>query len=366
VKVFFFLLLVLSSFSFGQVLQASYKPLEGNVALELALLEATNAARAANGLGPLQMDETLGLAARHHALEMATLNYFSHQSPTPENATPPQRIARAGSPYIAVGENIAKMPPMQTSQLASETTDGWMNSPGHKANILETSFTHVGFGLAKDAQGFIYVVQNFAYKPFQLRSAEVVSKSQASYLIVLDISLPQPSTAAFSYGGQTSEPMQLNAGNNQVEFTTTETSQVYLQAAVPAPEGGGYIFQDGGWLTLASGHYQADELTPRTYLQINDVTARIRSNKVNEVTLVLDGAMDKQLAVFVNDDYMPNAVIASGTVRVMLPSDLETTTISIGELLDGNQVNISVQFALEKKQGKLILMASSNTHTVQQ
>jgi hypothetical protein len=71
-KVFFFLLLVFSSFSFGQVLQASYKPLEPNVALELALLEATNAARAENGLGPLQMDETLALAARHHALEMAT------------------------------------------------------------------------------------------------------------------------------------------------------------------------------------------------------------------------------------------------------------------------------------------------------
>jgi uncharacterized protein YkwD len=363
-KVFFFLLLVFSSFSFGQVLQASYKPLEPNVALELALLEATNAARAENGLGPLQMDETLALAARHHALEMATLNYFSHQSPTPENATPPQRIARAGSPYIAVGENIAKMPPTQTSQLASETTSGWMNSPGHRANILETRFTHVGFGLAKDTQGFIYVVQNFAYEPFKLRSAEVISKAQASYLIVLDVTLPRPSTAAFSYGGQTSEPTQLNAGTNKLEFTTTETNQVYLQAAVPAPEGGGYIFQDGGWLTLASGHYQPDGMTPQTYLQITNATARIRSNKVNEVTLVLDGALGKQLAVFVNNDYMPNAVIASGTLRVTLPSDLETTTISVGELLAGNQVSISVQFVLGKKQGKLVLMASSNTQAL--
>jgi hypothetical protein len=239
-----------------------------------------------------------------------------------------------------------------------------MNSPGHRANLLEASFTHVGFGLAKDSQGFIYVVQNFAYEPFKLRSAEVTSKSQASYLIVLNVNLPQPSTAAFSYGGQTSEPMQLNAGSNQVEFTTTETSQIYLQAAVPAPEGSGYIFQDGGWLTLAAGRYQPDGMTPQTYLQITDATARIRSHKVNEVTLVFDGAIDKQLAVFVNDDYIPNAVIASGTVRVTLPSDLETATISVGELLSGNQVNVSVQFAVGKKQGKLVLMAS-NTQTVQ-
>jgi uncharacterized protein YkwD len=365
VKVFVSFLLIFSSLGFGQVLQGSYEPLAGNVALELALLEKTNAARAEHGLAALEMDETLALAARHHALEMATLNYFSHQSPTAGTSTPPQRIAKAGSPYIVVGENIAKMPPMQTSQLASETTIGWMNSPGHRANLLEVSFTHVGFGLAKDSQGFIYIVQNFAYEPFKLRSAEVTSKSQASYLIVLDVNLPQPSTAAFSYGGQTSEPMQLNAGSNQIEFTTTETSQIYLQAAVPAPEGGGYIFQDGGWLTLAPGRYQPDGMTPQTYLQITNATARIRSHKVNEVTLVLDGAIDKQLAVFVNDDYIPNAVIASGTVRVTLPSDLETATISVGEVLSGNQVNVSVQFVLGKKQGKLVLMAS-NTQTVQQ
>jgi uncharacterized protein YkwD len=360
-KVLLFALFILSSLTFGQVLQASYEPLVGNVALELDLLGKTNAARTDNGLPALQLDETLSLAARHHALEMATLNYFSHQSPTPGNATPPERIAKAGSPYIAVGENIAKMPPMLVINLANETVTGWMNSPGHRANMLETSFTHVGFGLAKDSQGFTYVVQNFAYEPFKLLSAEVKSKSQASYLIVLDVTLPQPSTVAFSYGNGVTEPMQLQAGNNQVEFSTTEANQLYIQGAVPSPEGGGYIFQDGGWLTLASGRYQADELTPKTYLQITNASARIRSSSISEVTITLDGATETALAVFVNDTYEPSAIIAPGTIRVALPNDATRTKISIGEVLLGNQVNVSVQFMLENNGGKLVLVASTSS-----
>ncbi len=353
----FFLLTCIFSFATAQ-LQASYQAIAPSTVLELDLLGKTNAARAENGLAALQPDDTLALAARHHALEMATLHYFSHQSPTLENATPPQRIARAGSPFIAVGENIAKMPPMQLVSLASETVDGWMNSPGHRANVLEPRFTHVGFGIAQDSQGFTYVVQNFAYEPFALRGVNIRNKSQASYLIVLDVTLPQPSTAVFAYGNDKTSPMQLNAGSNRVEFSTTEANQVFLQGAVPAPEGNGYIAQDGGWLTLASGRYEADPLAPKTYLQITDAKARIRSSSVNDITLVLDGAAQTSLAVFVNDEYTPDAVIASGTIRVTLPSDAPTANIAIGELLADNQVNIFMQLSVENSQGKLVLVAS--------
>ncbi|MGL4608355.1 MAG: CAP domain-containing protein [Trueperaceae bacterium] len=349
----------LSSFSFGQSLQARYQPLAADVALELALLEATNAARADNGLGPLQMDETLALAARHHALEMATLNYFSHQSPTAGSDTPPERTANAGSPYIVVGENIAKLQPMQRSQLANATVTGWMNSPGHRANILDTTFTHVGFGLAEDSQGSNYIVQNFSYQPFQFRSAQLQQKSQASYLIVLEVEAPQPTSAVFGYGNQTSQATQLSAGLNQVEFTTTEANQVYLQAAVPSGEANNYIFQDGGWLTLASGRYQADDLTPKTYLTITDAKARIRTGTITELALVFDGAAQKELGVFVNDVYTPNAAIASGTVQLVLTED--TRTIAVGEVIDGNRVNMIMQFALEQRGEKIVLVTKSNT-----
>jgi uncharacterized protein YkwD len=97
-KFLLFVLLTLGSLVSGQVLQASYEPLAGNPVLELDLLTKTNAARAANGLPALQLAETLSLAARHHALEMATLNYFSHQSPTPGNTTPPSGLPRLARP----------------------------------------------------------------------------------------------------------------------------------------------------------------------------------------------------------------------------------------------------------------------------
>ncbi len=337
----------------AQLLKADYPWLEANVALETALLQATNTARAANGLGNLQYDEQLALAARNHALEMASLNYFSHQSPTAGSSTPPERAARAGSPYVFVGENIAKMPP---GEIIQSTTDGWMGSPGHRANILHAEFTHVGFGTAEDAQGFTYVVQMFSLEPFILRSATLENKTQDSYHISIDVSLPQPSTVAFSYGSDVSEPMQLVAGTNRVEFNTTETQQIYLQAAVPSPADNSFILQDGGWLNLESNTFQVDQVAPKTYLQMLAANAQYQNQNVSQVTLVFDGAVNKQLGLFVNDVFQPNAMIASGTLRVDVPNN-QDAKITIGEIIAGNQVNIYLLIKVNHSQGQPILMA---------
>ncbi len=353
---FFILFAFVYSLSFAQLLQGSYPALPANVPLETALLQATNAARANNGLGNLQYDEQLALAARNHALEMANLNYFSHQSPTAGSATPPERAAKGGSPYVFIGENIAKMPP---GEIPQATTDGWMGSPGHRANILHTEFTHVGFGTAEDAQGFIYVVQMFAFEPFILRSAELNSKSQQSYQIAVDVNLPQPSTVAFSYGNEVSEPMQLQAGTNRVELTTIETSQIYLQVAVPSPADNGYILQDGGWLDLDGNSFQIDQVAPKTYVQFLAATAQPLNQNISEVTLVFDGAANKTLGTFVNDVFQPSAQIASGTIRVNVPSQ-EDAKITVGELVGGNQVNIYLLLKVNHSQGQAILMALGN------
>jgi Cysteine-rich secretory protein family len=356
-RLFRLILTVMFSLGFfvanAQLLHAGYAPLEADVALETALLQATNQARTANGLNLLQYDDQLALAARHHALEMATLNYFSHQSPTPGSSTPPERAANGGSPYVFIGENIAKMPP---GDLAQSTTDGWMGSPGHRENLLKPEFSHVGFGTAQDTQGYTYVVQMFALEPFILRSAQVTTKKQGTYLISMDVSLPQPSTVAFGYGIQVSEPMQLQAGTNRVELTTTEANQIYLQGAVPSPAENGYILQDGGWLTLASGNYQADQVAPKTYLQILGATSQLQNSVVSEVTLVFDGAVNKKLGVFVNDVFQPEAMIASGTIRVNVSSQ-ENAKIAVGEIHDGNQVNIYLIINVNTSQGEPILMA---------
>ena len=107
-----------------------------------------NNQRRARGLRPLKMSKRLGGAARGHSAEMAQSNYFSHDSRS--GASFLDRIRRAG--YLrrarrwSVGENIA----WGTGSLSTPRSivRAWMRSPGHRANILQGSFRHIGIGLS--------------------------------------------------------------------------------------------------------------------------------------------------------------------------------------------------------------------------
>jgi hypothetical protein len=112
----------------------------------------TNAERTKAGCAPLTVDTRLTSAAQGHATDMAVNNYFSHTSL--DGRTFDVRIRNAGYPSPG-GENIAKG---QTSPSAVVTA--WMNSTGHRANILNCSFKTIGVGF--DARGN-YWVQNFGY-----------------------------------------------------------------------------------------------------------------------------------------------------------------------------------------------------------
>jgi uncharacterized protein YkwD len=119
-------------------------------AAEVAALTSTERTR--NGCPALQVDPRLTTAAQGHAADMAANSYFSHTSL--DGRTFDQRIRAAGHPSPG-GENIAKG---QTSPSAVVTA--WMNSPGHRANILNCSFRTIGVGF--DARGNHWV-QNFGY-----------------------------------------------------------------------------------------------------------------------------------------------------------------------------------------------------------
>ncbi|EKN41831.1 transporter, partial [Clostridium botulinum CFSAN001627] len=80
--------------------------------------------------------------------------YFSHTSPT--YGSPFDMMKKFGVKYSAAGENIASGYPT-----AKAVVDGWMKSPGHKANILSKSFTEIGVGLAKSSDGTYYWTQMF-------------------------------------------------------------------------------------------------------------------------------------------------------------------------------------------------------------
>ncbi len=105
-----------------------------------ALVDGTNAERNANGLGSLALNNVLSQAAQAKAADMAAKDYWAHNSPT--GATPWSFINATGYAYQTAGENLA-----YGFTTSSDTITGWMNSPGHRANILNTSFNQVGFAV---------------------------------------------------------------------------------------------------------------------------------------------------------------------------------------------------------------------------
>lgn len=122
----------------------------------------TNAERAAAGVPTLQVDARLAAVATGHSEDMAARDYFSHDSPEGCNAG--CRLEQAGYEYQAWGENIAwressNLP--SAAALAEHFVSAWMNSPGHRANILKSDFTHEGIGLALDGTR-VYITANFS------------------------------------------------------------------------------------------------------------------------------------------------------------------------------------------------------------
>jgi hypothetical protein len=107
----------------------------------VGLLQATNIQRSAQNEAELQLNSQLSAAAQAKANDMVQRNYWSHV--TPDGNEPWWFVNKAGYQYQSVGENLAY------GFTTSDTTiAGWMNSPGHRANILNSQYQDVGFGIA--------------------------------------------------------------------------------------------------------------------------------------------------------------------------------------------------------------------------
>lgn len=121
---------------------------------ELEVVELTNVERQKHGLAPLQIDEALSKVARVKSEDMAKQNYFSHNSPT--YGSPFDMMKQFGISYRTAGENIA-----MGQRSPQEVVNAWMNSEGHRANILNSNFTHIGVGHASNGN---YWTQQFIGK----------------------------------------------------------------------------------------------------------------------------------------------------------------------------------------------------------
>ena len=123
------------------------------VPMEQAMFDSHNVQRQNANLSGFALDAQLVQVARRRAQDMASKNYFAHTSPTGETAF--TILGEMGYPYQIAGENIARnnYPDGETVQISMT---GFMNSPGHRANILEPRFKKVGIGVAFGADGMKY------------------------------------------------------------------------------------------------------------------------------------------------------------------------------------------------------------------
>ncbi len=128
-------------------------PITGVTQEDQVLLDLVNKARADAGAGPLQFDAELIKVARLKAKDMVDNNYFSHQSPT--YGSPFDMMRQFGVSFKTAGENIA----------GNRTVEGafkaWMNSEGHRKNILNAGFNYMGVGIVDSPKYGKMLVQQF-------------------------------------------------------------------------------------------------------------------------------------------------------------------------------------------------------------
>ncbi|MET7763997.1 CAP domain-containing protein [Streptomyces sp. NPDC005393] len=115
------------------------------------VVDLVNSERGKAGCQPLTVNEKLTKAAQDHSEDMAAHNNMSHSGS--DGSSPGDRIERAGYSWSTYGENVA-----QGYRTPKSVMDGWMSSPGHKANILNCDFKEIGVGFAQSGN---YWTQDF-------------------------------------------------------------------------------------------------------------------------------------------------------------------------------------------------------------
>ncbi len=128
--------------------------------MEAEIGNQINNIRQENNLNALQNNEKLAQVARNYSRQMAQENFFSHTSP--DGSTLAERVRNAEIFFSVVGENLFQS--TNISNPVSQAVQGWMDSPGHRENILRSVYTETGIGIWRDGNTY-YITQLFMQPP---------------------------------------------------------------------------------------------------------------------------------------------------------------------------------------------------------
>lgn len=136
----------------GGARPSSTQPPAEIAAMEREVVQQINAIRQERGMGALQPNPTLAQVARDYSCLMARRDFFSHTGP--DGDTVADRVHEAGVAYRLVGENLARN--TNAPQPVEAAVQGWMNSEGHRENILRAGFTETGVGVCRDDARYFF------------------------------------------------------------------------------------------------------------------------------------------------------------------------------------------------------------------
>ena len=331
-----------SGFAWSQALPRTLSQLGGDPGLENALHNATNRARTEAGRGELGFDPLLTQAARHHAAEMARLEFFAHTSPTPERATLRHRVAAAGSALVTLAENLALVP--DEGSVATTVVEGWLASPGHRTNLLEPLYTHVGYGSYRSA-GQVYVVQVLGYRPYRLVAAASDALMTRYHEVALEFAASRSVSAALAVGAEVLEPIVIPAGRSQQRLATGVPGRFHLRAGIALADGAGYVVDESGWIDTRRGGWDPDPTAARTVLEVLSVSVEAATATAIEVVLGFAEPLEGNVVVFADGRHLAAVVTTSTAVSFSLP--VEATRLELGETIAGSRVRVTHALQLE-------------------
>ncbi len=228
--------------------------------LEERLLQLTNDERAGHGVSAVRASAVLAQAARHHAEEMVRLRYVSHVSPTPGRRDVVDRVALVGGTMRAVGENLAAVP-AGGLDLPERVIEGWMQSPGHRQNLLAERWTHVGFGAQEAPDGRLVVVQLFAFDPNPLVFANVTRSGTSSVALRFEVTSTAPGWVGVARVESPVAVAAIAAGETVtlVLETVDATAPSHIRLGWTGDRAAGLIGQESGWYDPATGVWTTDD-----------------------------------------------------------------------------------------------------------
>lgn len=309
--------------------------------LQSALLDASNAARAEVGLGPLTADPGLARSAQAHAEENAERGVLDHGSPDPARDELRERIALAGVALASIGENLALSVEDGAAVIATDIVGRWLASPDHRANLLDPDFTHVGFGAAAGTGG-TYVTQHFGVRMALRTNVTARPERRDTARWHLSVAAPVGTRAALFAG---SRPVTAFVVDAPIVDTSVPAVDGVVDVTLGVASGEGRYTASDRVRLDPDGSWSTDEDGPFGVATIE--AARLQRTEEDGVAVqIAYDDPDLPFVLLVAGEHRPEVRPEGGVLATWLPLSADDREIAVGVLRVDGSIAVLERFTL--------------------